>query len=36
VLHMSDESLMMGVGRFPLIVRLFHFSRCDVTLGLIK
>ena len=30
---MSDESLMVGVGRSPLVVQLFHSSRYDVTPG---
>jgi len=31
ILDVSDEFLMMGIGRPPLNVRSFHFSRCDVT-----
>jgi len=31
ILDVSDEFLIMGVGRLSLIVRSFHFSRCDVT-----
>ena len=30
-LDMSDESLMMGDGWAPLVVRSFRFSRCDLT-----
>ena len=31
MLDVPDEFLMMGVGRSPLTVRLFLFSRYDVT-----
>jgi len=31
ILGVFDEFLMMGVGRPPLNVRSFRFSRCDVT-----
>jgi len=31
VSDMSDESLIMGVGRSPLVARAFHFSRYDLT-----
>jgi len=31
LLNVSDEFVMMGVGRPPLNVRSFHFSRYDVT-----